>query len=149
MFAPTSTRNGACCSARGLIGTRSRSDASIACANAADCSMWRACAISQSTTSMSRLPPPRTGRVSDCASRGLLGLVAVLRQAQEEDLGAADARPQRRVRVQAEEQVGLVVVGERRALIERDGLIAFAREQHADAEPRLERRLQPSRDRQA
>ena len=30
MLAPTSTRNGACCSARGLIGTRSRSDASIA-----------------------------------------------------------------------------------------------------------------------
>ena len=36
MLAPTSTRNGACWIARGLIGTRSRSDASMAWASAAD-----------------------------------------------------------------------------------------------------------------
>jgi hypothetical protein len=39
MLAPTSTRNGARWRARGLIGTRSRSVPSSACANAADCSM--------------------------------------------------------------------------------------------------------------
>ena len=80
--------------------------------------------------------------------RGLLRLVAVLLQAEVEHLRAGDGRPQRRVGVQADEEIRLVVVGERRALIEADGLVAVAREQHAHAKPRFERRLQPARDRQ-
>ena len=88
MLAPTSTRNGACWIARGLIGTRSRSDASIARASAADCSMWRACAISHRMTSMSRVPPPNTGSASRCAARRALRLVAVSVEAQVEDLRA-------------------------------------------------------------
>ena len=114
MLAPTSTRNGACCSERGLIGTRSRSDASIALANAADCSMCRACAISHEHDLDVAIAAAEDGQRLRLRSRRLLRLIAVLGQAQEEDLGAADARPHRRVRVQADEQVGLVVVGQRR-----------------------------------
>ena len=71
MLAPTSTRNGACWIARGLIGTRSRSADSTIVASVADGSMWRAWAISQRITSMSRVPPPKTGSgsPSPCATR--------------------------------------------------------------------------------
>ena len=41
--------------------------------------------------------------------------------------------------MQADEQVGLAVVGERRAVVERDRLVGVAGQQHADAEPALER----------
>ena len=74
-----------------------------------------------------------------------LRLVAVLVEAQVEDLGACRRAAHRRVGVQADEQVRLVVVGERRALVEADRLIAVARQDDAHAQPRLERRLQPAR----
>src|SRR5204862_5846771 len=71
-----------------------------------------------------------------------------LREVQVEDLCTADPGAEGRVRVEADEEVRLVVVRHRCALIQRQGLIALAREQHADAEPSLERPLQAARDRQ-
>ena len=61
MFAPTSTRSGACWSARGFIGTACRSAASNSRAAAADSPTWCDCALSHGTTSISRVPPPKTG----------------------------------------------------------------------------------------
>ena len=119
MLAPTSTRNGACCSERGLIGTRSRSDASIALRERRRLlDVARLRHLPQHDLDVAIAAAEHGQRLRLCL-RGLLRLVAVLGQAQEEHLGAADRRPHRRVGVQAEEQIGLVVVRERRALIER------------------------------
>ena len=73
------------------------------------------------TTSMSRVPPPKTGSVSRGAARGALRFVAVLVETQVEDLRAGGGRADRGVRVKADEQVRLVVVGDRGALVEADG----------------------------
>ena len=97
---------------------------------------------------MSRVPPPNTGSASLSPLRDPLRLVAVLLEAQVEDLGAGRRRAHRGVGVEADEEVRLVVVGERRALVEADGGVAVARQDHAHAEPGLERRLQPPRDAQ-
>ena len=48
--------------------------------------------------------------------------------------------------MKADEQIGLVVVGDGRALIETDGVVAITGEDHAHAQPSFERRLQPPRD---
>ena len=71
MLAPTSTRNGACWIGRGLIGTDVRSWLSSALASSADCTRCRVCAISHRITSISRVPPPKTGIAtpSDSATR--------------------------------------------------------------------------------
>ncbi len=95
---------------------------------------------------MSRVPPPKTGSGLGLAPGDPLRLIAVLLEAQVEDLGAGRRRADRGVGVQADEEVRLVVVGERRALVEVDGRIGVARQDHAHAQPRLERRLEPPRD---
>ena len=48
--------------------------------------------------------------------------------------------------MKADEEIGLVVVGDRRALVEADRPVGVARQQRADAEPALDRRLQTPRD---
>ena len=54
--------------------------------------------------------------------------------------------PQRRVDVQAQEQIRLVVVRDRRALVERDVAVIVSREQDADAEPCLDDPFRAARD---
>ena len=95
---------------------------------------------------MSRVPPPNTGSDSLSPCGDALRLFTVFLEAEVENFGAAHRRPHRRVGVQADEEIRLVVVGERRALVEPDGLIAVARQDHPRAESRLERGLQPPRD---
>ena len=146
MLAPTSTRNGACWIARGLIGTRSRSAA-------LDFLGERRRLLD--VARLRHLPEDDldvAGAAAEHRQRfGLalghaLRLVAVLLEAQIEHLGAGRRRANRRVGVEADEEVRLVVVGERRALVEVDGGIAVARQDHAHAQPRFERGLQPPRD---
>jgi hypothetical protein len=48
--------------------------------------------------------------------------------------------------VQADEEVGLVVVGERRAVVVQHDAVVVSREQHADAEARIEHASQAARD---
>ena len=67
-----------------------------------------------------------------------LRLVAVLFEAQVEDLRPGRRRADRCVGVEADEEVGLVVVGERRALVEIHRGIAVAGQDHAHAQPRFE-----------
>ena len=74
------------------------------------------------------------------------GLGAVAVEAEEEDLGAGRLLAHRGVQVQADEQIGLVVVGEGGALVEIDGAVVLARQQRAHAEPRLERALEQAGD---
>ena len=96
---------------------------------------------------MSRVPPPTPAGLPSRPGDALR-LVAVLLEAQVEDFGAGRRRPHRGVGVEADEEVGLVVVGERRALVEFDGSVGVARQDHPHAEAGLERRLQPARDAQ-
>ena len=72
-------------------------------------------------SSMSRVPPPNTGSgsLSACATR--CAGIAVLVEAEIEDFGAGSPRPHRRIGVQADEKISLVVVRERGALVETDG----------------------------
>ena len=65
-----------------------------------------------------------------------LGAEAV--EAEVEHLRALDVPVRRRVRVQADEQVRLVVVGDRRALVVRHDAVVVAREEHPDAKPGVE-----------
>ena len=88
-------------------------------ASAAERSMWRAWASSHGVTSMSRAPPPNTGSDIGVAVRHPLAFFAVRLEAQIEDLGAGRAGPHRGVGVEADEQVGLVVVGDRGPLVQR------------------------------
>ncbi len=71
-----------------------------------------------------------------------LRLVAVVGQAQVEDLGARRGRPDGGVGVEADEQVGLVVVGDRRTLVEPDGLVAVPGEDDERPQPGLDGGLQ-------
>ena len=48
--------------------------------------------------------------------------------------------------MQADEQIGLVVVGDRGPLVERHVPVVVSREQHANAEPRLDGGLEAARD---
>ena len=57
-------------------------------------------------------------------------------------------RAERRVRVQADEHIGLVVVGHRRPGVERHVAIVLSGQEHADAEPALDRGFDLARDRQ-
>ena len=61
---------------------------------------------------------------------------------------AGAGRPRRGIRVEAEEEIGLVVVGDRGPLVERHEPVVVAREKYADAEARLDQRLEAARDRQ-
>jgi len=72
------------------------------------------------------------------ALRRALRLVAVAFETQREHFRARHCRTHRGVRVDADEQIRLVVVGQRGALIRGHGLVAVARQQHAHAEPRFE-----------
>ena len=105
--------------------------------------MWRACAISHGVTSMSRDAAAEHRQRSRVAVRDALALLAVLLEAQVEDFRAGHRRADRGVGVQADEEIRLVVVGEAARSSSATLLIAVAREDHADAEPRLERPLQP------
>ena len=69
------------------------------------------------------------------------GLAGVGLERGRVDRRAGKRRPQRRVRVQADEQIGLAVVGDRRALVDRHAAVVVSREQHPDAEPRFDRRF--------
>ncbi len=59
-----------------------------------------------------------------------LCLLTIIRQAEIEDLRARGCRPCRRVCVKAEEEIGLVVVGDSRPLVKAHGLIPVASEDH-------------------
>ena len=61
---------------------------------------------------------------------------------------AGGGRPERRVRVQADEEIGFVVVGDGGAIVERQLAIVVAREQDANAEPRLDGGLDAAGDRE-
>ncbi len=90
------------------------------------------------TKSISREPPPKVGRRS--AAAGVLRRLHGGRvERGVEDLRAGGRGPARRVRVQAEEEIGLVVVRERGAVVERHDAIVVSREEHAHAEPRSRR----------
>ena len=99
--------------------------------------------------SISRVPPPKTG-ISMTAGVGerLVCPGDVPLDAGVEHLGPGGRGPHGSVRVDADEQIGLVVVGERCAGVERHGGIAVAREEDARAESRLERRLDAPRNRE-
>ena len=94
---------------------------------------------------MSRMPPLKVGTRStpasgDASGRGVEGRVINGR--------AVGGRPERRVRVQADEEIRLVVVGDRGPVVERQVAIVVSGEQHADAEPRLDGRLDAAGDRE-
>ena len=92
---------------------------------------------------MARNPPPTTGTGMPRLRRPRGALVIL--EAQRQHLRAARRRSHRRVGVQADEEIGLVVVGERRPPIDRHVLVAVAREEHAQAHAALDRRLQSPR----
>ena len=79
------------------------------------------------------------------AMRPPLRRIAVFVETEIEDLAPPAERAHRRVGVQADEEVSLVVVRQRGALVEADRRVAVAGQDHAHAEPGLERRLQPPR----
>ncbi len=97
---------------------------------------------------MVRVPPPSAGSVM----AGVIGALARLGvgafDAQVIDLGALDEGPHGRVGVDAEEDVGLMVVGERRPIVVRDDAVVFAREEHPQAEAAFDQRAQPARHRE-
>ena len=64
------------------------------------------------------------------------------------DRPAGERRAERRVGVQADEQIRLVVVGHRRPIVDRHAAVVVARQQHADAEARLDRGLDAAGERQ-
>ncbi len=139
MLAPTSTRNGACWIARGLIGTRARKPLSTSAASGGGLlDVARLRHLPEDDLDVARAAAEDRQRLA-LALRHALRLVAVVVEAQIEHFGAGCRRPHRRVRVQAEEDVRLVVVGDGRALVEADRFVAIARQDDADAEPRLER----------
>jgi hypothetical protein len=72
-----------------------------------------------------------------------LRLRAVVLETQVEDLGAGRRRSHRRVRVEADEHIRLVVVGDRRTLVEADRLVSVARQDHARSHTRLDRAFEP------
>ena len=72
----------------------------------------------------------------------------VLDGAEIEDLGPGRGLPHRRVRMEADEQVGAVVVGDGRALVEGHVDVARAGEHDAQPEPSLDGGLQPTGDAQ-
>ena len=81
-------------------------------------------------------PPPNVGSRS-----GLRGACVGLLE-RGVNGGARRGRHERRVGVQADEEVGLVVVGHRRPFVERHVVVVLPRQQHADAEPAFDRRLE-------
>ena len=72
--------------------------------------------------------------------RSAPGLLALAIQAEREHLGAGHRRHERGVGMQADEQLGLAVVGQRRTLVEPDPAVLVAGQDDADAEPRLDQR---------
>ena len=128
-------------SAGAASGTRSRSCSSSMPAKAADRSRWRVCARSHEH----ELDVARAAAEGRHALGAAGGRVRRPRHVERgvEDRRAGRRSPQRRVGVQADEQVGLVVVRDRGALVERHVAVVVARQQHADAEPRFDAR--PSR----
>ena len=139
MLADSSTRSGARSTGRAASGTRSRS------------------ACSQQVGERRRLiEVPRLREVPrhelDLARAAAEGRHALARrradglrrvpvERRDVDRRAGRRRPQRGVRVQADEQIRLVVVGDRRALVDRHAAVVVSRQQHAEAEARLDRRL--------
>ena len=67
--------------------------------------------------------------------RRALRRFAIAGEIEVEHFGARHCRAERRVGVQADEEIGLVVVGDGRALIEADVLIGVTREQDARPQP--------------
>ena len=61
---------------------------------------------------------------------------------------AGGVRPERRVRVQADEEIGLVVVGDGGPVVERHVAVVVSRQQHANAEPRLDGGFDAAGDRE-
>ena len=82
------------------------------------------------------------------AARDALRLVAVLVEAQVEHLGARQPRPHRRVGVQADEEIRLVVVRDRRALVESHRRSPSRVRITRTPSRAFERGLQPPRDAQ-
>ena len=117
-------------------------------AKVAELAMCCTCAISHRMISICRSPPVTDGSTapSRCGQPLRLGRVAV--ETEIEHFGARRGAADRGVGVQADEEVGLVVVGKRRAIVVVDGAVVVAREQHAHAEPGFERGLEQAGDRQ-
>ena len=148
MLAPTSTRNGACCTARGDISTRARSACSTIVGE-----RRRLLEIAR----LRRFPEDQIDRPRAAAERrqlriGRLGQAARLRvgaiDAQVVDLGALHRGPDGGVGVNADEDIGLLAVGVRRSLVERHRPIVVARENDAQPETALDQRAQAPRHRE-
>ena len=92
---------------------------------------------------MSRRPPPNVGPVRRAPAWRLR---CRCRRRRQEDGGAGGRSPDRGVRVQADEEIRLVVVRERRTIVERDVPVVVSRQQDADAETSLDDALDAARD---
>ena len=89
------------------------------------------------------------GRQDDGAVAGALARLGVGAFHREEiHLRALERRPHRRIGVDAQEDVGLVVVGKRSAIVERQRTIVLAGQEHLGAEAAFDQRPQAARDRQ-
>ena len=77
--------------------------------------------------------------------RDALGCVAILVETEVEHFRAGGGRSRRRIGMQADEQVGLVVVRHRGALVKSDGRVAVAGENHAEPQAVLRARLSSRR----
>ena len=148
MLAPTSTRNGACCTARGDISTRG---AQRLFDEAGE--RRRLLEIAR----LRRLPQNQIDGAIAAAERrqrrgvlvgSLAGLGVGALDGQVVDLGALHRRPHRGVGVDAEEHVGLLVVGERRSIVERHRAIVLAGQEHPQPEAAFDQRAQAPRDRE-
>ena len=91
---------------------------------------------------MSLEPPPNTGTRSGCQRR--LRLLLIL-ESGDVNSCARRGRHERGVRVKADEDVRLVVVGQRDPLIERNAAIVFTGHQHPQPEPGLDGSLDAAR----
>ena len=143
MFADSSTRSGAESTARAASGTRSQTAlraASPAC-GFADVGGLR---------EIPRHEFDVAGAAADGqhpvgGHRRASGLAGVGLESGGVDGRAVQRRPQRRIRMQADEQVGLAVVGDRRAVVDRHAPVVVSRGQDANAESRFDRGSNPPR----
>ena len=148
MLAPTSTRNGACWMGRGLIGTDARNCAFDGLGQFGRLrQMARLRHLPENHVDLARAAAEDRHRHALGLGHAAGFLVGAI-EAEEEDLCAGGRASQRRVGVEADEHVGLVVVGKRRALVERQRAVVVARQQHAGAEARFQSALDATRDRQ-
>ena len=92
------------------------------------------------------MPPSERGKGGTLGRRRADDLRALPIELQVKDLGARLVGHARTVHVQADEQVRLAVVGDRRALVEPERAVVVARQDHAQAESILDHCAQATGD---